>query len=66
MTNLNGNHAIKALLFEFIVYHISSDDSQVLEAFLLGILIYVTFLCSRIRESCDLGIGEDFRKIQRR
>jgi len=64
VTYLNWNYSIKTFGFEFVVYHIPSDDFQVIKPLLLGLGINIYLLCFRVRERCDFRIGQDFSEIQ--
>lgn len=61
---LNRNNSVVALLLELVIYDISSDDSQISESLLLGLIINVDFLRPRVWKGRDLGIRKHFREVQ--
>lgn len=61
---LNRYHSVEGLLFELIVYDITSNHCNVSKPFLFCFGINILLLRSRVGKSLYLGIWHNFRKIQ--
>ena len=64
LKQLDGNDTIVVVRFEFVVHHISSNNIKINEAFGGGLRVNILLLGPGIRKGRDIGIGENFCKVQ--
>lgn len=65
LEQFNRDHSVERVGLEFIINDVAGDDGQVLEPFSRGDAVNVLFLRTAVGEGGDVGVGEDFGKVER-